>query len=170
MEVYEAIKGRRSVRKYRKREVPKELVKEVIEAGIWAPSAGNVQDWRFILTDKEPVKKALAMAAHNQEQIRRASWVVVVCSDLREIFRAYGRRGVELYSVQDTAAATQNMLLRAHELGLGTCWIGAFDEGALRKILKLPGHFKPLAIIALGYPAEKPTSWRKPLEEVTIWL
>ena len=100
-------------------------------------------------------KKKLAEAALGQSMIEEAPVVVVVCSNLKKISR-YGSRGESLYSIQNTAAATQNLILAAWSKGIGSCWIGAFDEGKVRQTLVLPEHVRPLAIVPLGYPAEKP--------------
>ncbi len=82
----------------------------------------------------------------------------------------YGRRGRELYCLQDTAAAVQNVLLAAHEMGLGTCWVGAFDDEAVARALGLKRGERPVALIPIGVPAEKGSSSRRPLEEVVRWI
>ena len=106
----------------------------------------------------EKKKRALARAALGQSFIEEASVVIVACSNQRRI-SYYGERGRKLYAIQNVAAAVQNMLLAAHALGIGSCWVGAFDETEVARILNLPSYVVPQAIIALGYPAEKP---RKP--------
>ncbi len=91
---------------------------------------------------------------------------IVVGYDSEEMYRFYRERGIELYAIQDSAAATQNMLLRAYSLGLATCWVGAFDEREVAKILDLPKKIRPVAIVCVGYPAEKEETPRKPLKDV----
>ncbi|MEW6553331.1 MAG: nitroreductase family protein [Actinomycetota bacterium] len=162
MDVFEAIEKRRSVRSFdASREVPEELVEEVLNCGCQAPSAGNVQPWRFIVVRDGELKKALATAAHGQDFVASAPVVIVVCADLSSHSLSYGRRGVELYSIQDTAAATENMLLAATALGLGACWVGAFDEEMASRALRLVKDLRPLALIPVGYASGETQPPRK---------
>ena len=170
MEVAEAIKGRRSIRRYQTRDVEKWKILELIEAARWAPSAGNTQTWRFYIVKNERVKLALYRAALNQNVVKNAPLVIVVCFDMKEMYSYYGERGVRLYGIQDTAAAIQNMLLRAHDLGLGACWVGAFDEKAVASALGLKDNLRVVALITVGYPAEKPSSYRKAVEEIARFI
>jgi nitroreductase len=102
--------------------------------------------------------------------IKEAPVVIVVCSDLDRIKLRYGERGEKLYSIQDTAASIMIILLAAQALGLGTCWVGAFDEERIKEILELPRNLRPLAIIPVGYPKERiEKSERIPFENLT-WL
>jgi len=156
MDVFEAIKGRRSTRAFMEQDVPQEIVEKLIDAARWAPSAGNVQPWEFIIVRNPEIKRKLAVAALNQTFIEEAPVVVVVCADQQRSAKAYGSRGSTLYCIQDTAAATQNLLLAAHALGLGACWVGAFRENQASEALNLPSHVRPVAIIPIGHPAEKP--------------
>lgn len=111
---------------------------------------------------KEPsVKRGLAAAALEQTFIEEAPVVIVVCANVPRTARRYGRRGQELYCLQDTAAATQNILLAAYSLGYGTCWIGAFDEEAVADVIKVPSGVRPVAIIPLGRAAEIPSPPQK---------
>lgn len=169
MNVHEAIHRRRSIRRFEPgREVPPELVEKLLTAATLAPSAGNAQPWRFIVVLSPGLKGELARAALGQAFIAQAPVVLVVCADLERARRAYGERGESLYCLQDTAAATQNILLTATELGLGTCWVGAFDEGEVARLLGLPSSLRPVALIPVGYPAEEPPPRpRRPLPEVT---
>ncbi|HDM45235.1 MAG TPA: nitroreductase family protein, partial [Candidatus Bathyarchaeota archaeon] len=125
MEVFEAIKGRRSVRAFLQKPVPDSLVKKVLESAIYAPSAGNIQPWEFIIVREQRTKERLAEAALGQYFIAEAPVVIVVCANQKLSGRGYGLRGSTLYCIQDTAAATQNILLSVHALGLGACWVGA---------------------------------------------
>lgn len=156
MELQDAIKNRRSIRKFLSIPVEWSKICAMLDAARLAPSAGNVQDWRFIVvTERDRISK-LADAALGQKFIEQAPVVIVVCSDLDYINKHYGERGEELYSIQNCAAAIQNMFLTATELGLGTCWVGAFDENAVNRILTIPETVKPMAILPIGYPDEKP--------------
>jgi nitroreductase len=147
---------RRSIRSFEAdMEVPEEMVEEILRCGCQAPSAGNVQPWRFIVVRDAELKKALAAAAQGQDFITEAPVVIVVCADLASHSLSYGQRGVELYSIQDTAAATQNMLLAATALGLGACWVGAFREEDAARALRLVKDMRPLALIPVGYAAQE---------------
>ena len=160
------IKDRASVRRFRKDPIPDKVLDEVLEAGIAAPSAGNAQDWEFIVVKKPESKSRLAVAAFGQDMIGDAPVVVVVCSNLKKIER-YGTRGKTLYTIQDAAAAAQNILLAAWDREIGSCWVGAFDEEEVGQILALPSHVRPMVIIPLGYPAEKPEKPKRwPLKDI----
>jgi len=158
MDVLEAIKGRRSMRAFKNQGVPAEIVEELIDAARWAPSAGNIQPWEFIIVRKPRIKRRLVETALGQMFIEEAPVVIVVCADEERSSQGYGVRGKTLYCIQDTAAAMQNIHLTAYSLGLGTCWVGAFREEETRKILKIPRGMRPVAIIPVGYPAEAPTA------------
>ncbi|MBS7608290.1 nitroreductase family protein [Candidatus Bathyarchaeota archaeon] len=167
MDVFEAIRGRRSIRAFRETDVPQETVEKLIEAASWAPSAGNIQPWEFIVVRNPETKRRLAEAALGQSFIEEAPVVIVVCADEERSARGYGTRGKTLYCIQDTAAAIQNIHLAAYALGLGTCWVGAFREEEARKILEIPDGVRPVAIIPVGYPAESPSPRsRRPLKQI----
>jgi nitroreductase len=167
MELSEAIKGRRSIRAFRNKAVPEEIVEKLIDAASWAPSAGNIQPWEFVIVRKSAVKKNLAQAALNQTFVEEAPVVIVVCADEERSSMGYGVRGRTLYCIQDTAAATQNILLTAYSLGLGACWIGAFHEDEAKKALNAPEGIRPVGIIPVGYPDEVPSRrYRRPLSQI----
>jgi nitroreductase len=167
MDVLEAIKGRRSIRAFKNQAVPAEIVEKLIDAARWAPSAGNIQPWEFIIVRKPEIKRRLAEAALDQTFIEEAPVVIVVCADEDSSSIGYGVRGKILYCIQDTAAAIQNIHLAAYSLGLGACWVGAFKEEEARKILKIPHGVRPVAIIPVGYPAESPPPRsRRPISQV----
>lgn len=157
MEVFEAIKTRRSIRAFTNEEVSKEEVRRLIDAARHAPSAGNIQPWEFVIVRDPQRKRRLAVAALDELFIEEAPVVIVVCANEAQSGMGYGARGVSLYCLQDTAAATQNMLLAACALGLGTCWVGAFREEDVRKVLKVPRGVRPVAVVPVGHPAEKPS-------------
>ncbi|MHA1616231.1 MAG: nitroreductase family protein [Candidatus Njordarchaeales archaeon] len=167
MDVFECIKTRRSIRKFLPDPVKEEDLNKILDAARWAPSAGNLQPWEFIVVRDPERKEAIARAALNQRFIAEAPVVIVVCANIPRTASRYGERGETLYCIQDTAAATQNMLLAAHALGYGTCWVGAFREEEVKRILNIPPDVRPVAIIPLGKPAEQPPPrGRYPLEEV----
>lgn len=156
MDVFEAIKGRRSVRAFKPDPMDEKDLEKILDAGRLSPSAGNCQPWEFVVVRDEGVKQKLVRAAGGQSFVGEAPVAVVVCANIPRTASHYGKRGAELYSIQDTAAAVQNMLLAAYALGYGTCWVGAFNEGAAAKAINAPSDVRPLAIIPIGRPAEKP--------------
>jgi len=168
LDVFEAIKTRRSIRAFTDKRVTVREVKKLIEAARWAPSAGNIQPWEFIIVRDPKVKHGLCETAMNQTLIEKASVVIVVCADPMRSSKRYASRGINLYCLQDTAAATQNILLTAHATGLAACWIGAFNEEAAKKVLGTPDKLRPIAIVPIGHPAEKPRARiRRSLDEIT---
>lgn len=161
MDVFEAIKRRRSVRAYTREEVSEKEVKKLIEAARWAPSAGNIQPWEFVIITKAETKRRLADAALHQTFIEEAPVVIVVCANVAQSSWGYGSRGANLYCLQDTAAAIENMLLAATALGLATCWVGAFHEDEAAEVINTPREVRPVAIVPVGRGAEKPGAPRK---------
>ncbi len=155
MEVLKIIKNRRSVRSYKSRIIPQKVIDKLIEALIWAPSAGNLQSRKFYFIFNQEIKEKLVDAAFGQDFIAQAFLAVVGCTD-DKIVQRYGERGKNLYSICDVSASIQNMMLVAKENNLGTCWIGAFDEEKVSKILNLPKNLRPIAIVPVGYPLERP--------------
>ena len=167
VELFEVIKNRRSIRAYKKQDLPEGIVEKLIEAARSAPSAGNVQPWAFVVASSHDMKLSLSLAAYSQKDVEEASVVIVVCADEKRAEESYGLRGKTLFCVQDTAAAIQNILLSAHALGLGSCWVGAFKEEQVRKAIKAPLGMRPVALIPVGYPDEKPKArGRRPLSEI----
>lgn len=158
MDVFEAIKQRRSVRAYTSEEISEEDIKKLIEAARLAPSAGNIQPWEFVIVRNAETKRKLSYAALHQIFIEEAPVVIVVCADAARSSMGYGSRGANLYCLQDTAAATENMLLAAHALGLATCWVGAFHEDEVAKAVNTPRNVRPVAIVPVGRPARKPSA------------
>ncbi|MGD0495764.1 MAG: nitroreductase family protein [Candidatus Bathyarchaeia archaeon] len=167
MDVFEAIKGRRSIRAFKRRDVSDENVEKLIDAAMWAPSAGNIQPCEFIIIRKPDVKRRLAEAAWEQSFIEEAAVAIVVCANENRSSQRYGDRGKSLYCIQDTAAAIQNIHLAAYSLGLGTCWIGAFKEHDVRQILNVPQGIRPVAIVPVGYAAKSasPRS-KRPMDQI----
>ncbi len=158
MEVLEAIRTRRSVRKYEKRPVPEESVEKILEAGRWAPSANNSQPWSFIVLRDERVRKEVARAATYGRFLAEAPLGIAVVIDPK----------ASTHPVEDGAIATQNMLLAAYALGLGTCWIGSYGSGyeeQVKRILGIPEDKRLLSLISVGFPAESRKSARRELKE-----
>jgi len=153
MQVVEAIKKRRSIRSYSERPVSWDLIADILDAAHYAPSSGNVQDWRFIVIKKDETIKEIAKIA-DQDWIAKVPVLIVVCSDLPKVKRLFGNNA-ETFSAQNVAAAVQNMLLRAYDLGLGSCWIADFNEKDLIKLLDIKAGIKPYTIVSLGYTRGK---------------
>lgn len=156
MDVLTAIKNRRSIRRFLDKEIPKDVVEALKDALIWAPSAGNLQSRRFYFVFNNDTKKRIVDAALHQTFIAQAPLVVVACVDSL-IGRHYGKRGEELYCLQDAACSIENMMLTAHSLGLGSVWVGAFHEDGIAKVLDMSSHLRPVAIVPVGYPAHSPS-------------
>lgn len=168
MDLSSVLRSRRSVRAFTREPVSRALLRELVELANWAPSAGNLQARDFIVVQDRETKRAIAQAA-DQGEIDRAAAVIVVCTNDDRISR-YGARGRDLFAIQDAAAATENLLLAAHERGLGAVWMGSFDEEAVRHLLAIPRHARPVALLALGWPAEVPAPpARLALERILHW-
>lgn len=157
MECIEAIKGRRSIRKFKDRAVGKEIIDELLNAAQMAPSAGNLQARDFIVVSNNITRQKLTKAALGQSFIEQAPVVIVVIANIERSSRIYRSRG-ELYAIQDATAGIENMLLAAHSMGLGACWVGAFDENEVIKLLGIPDKTLPVAMIPVGYPDEQPSA------------
>lgn len=167
MDVFEAIKRRRSIRAFTCEDVSKEEIEQLLDAARYAPSAGNIQPWEFTVIRNFRIKQKLSVAALDQKFIEEAPVVIVVCANEMRSGKGYSNRGVTLYCLQDTAAAIQNMLLTACALGLGACWVGAFHEEDVRKILSIPQGVRPIAIIPVGHPADNPEiRFKRALSEI----
>jgi nitroreductase len=156
MDVLHCIKTRRAVRKYQDLPIPQEYWGRVVEAGLNAPTAGNIQDVRFVVVQDRSKREKIAEACLQQYWMSAAPVHIVVCVDIKRGKQFYGIRGERLYSVQHAGASAMNMLLQAHNLGLGACWVGAFDEEAMKSICGIPDYARPQMIITLGYADEVP--------------
>ena len=165
MDTWTCIHSRRSIRKYLDLEIPKEKIGMIIEAGIAAPSSGNLQNWSFTIIKNPESRKQIADACFQQNWMATAPVHILVCGVEDTLKKFYGIRGERLYSIQNCAAAIQNMLLMANELDIGACWVGAFDETMIRRIVKVPDNVRPQAIITLGISDEKPKPTKR--EQIT---
>ena len=154
MNVFEAIATRRSIRKFTVQEVPMEILGVILDAGRYAPSSGNLQNWRFLIVKNRENRAKIAEASMQQMWIAEAPVIIVVCTEIEKIRQYYGIRGERLYAIQNCAAAIENMLLVTHALGLASSWIGAFDETMLRRVTNIPEDIRPQAILPIGYPDE----------------
>lgn len=170
METLEAINQRRSIRKYLDKPVEFEKITTIIDAARKAPSAGNLQDWSFIIVTEKELIKQVASYSVEQYWIQTAPALIVVCGFPEKHEMYYGLRGKRLYNVQDCAAAIQNILLSATDVGLGTCWVGAFEEDKIRALFAIPPDVRPQAIITLGYSDDTPQDRSlMPIENITFF-
>ena len=166
MDVMEAIRKRRSVRSYRKDPVPDEKLKKILEAARLAPSARNSQNWKFVVVRDAARRKELAKAAADQYFVGEAPVVIAAVALQPEYVM---RCEVPAYAV-DLAIAVDHMTLVAVEEGLGTCWIGAFYQDEVKRILNIPRGYKVVALLPLGFPADTPEEkYRKPLNEIVCY-
>ncbi len=156
MDVLRIIEERRSIRKYTKDTVSDDDIGSLLEAFRWGPSEGNIQPWFVIITRDGKLIDNIASACFNQGWIGSAPVVFVICVNEKKSAASFGEKGLSLYSIQSTAAAIQNMLLLAQEKGLGSCWISAFEEERLYTLMDLPEWVRPVAIITMGHPDERP--------------
>lgn len=166
MDTLKAISTRTSVRKFLDKEIPYEVIKTIVEAGIKAPSGGNRQPWRFVVvTDKEKIKTF--DPEFHQPCVEEAPAVIVVCVNPHDTWEKYDEND-ECY-ILDTAAAIQNMLLAIHDQGLGGVWIASYSKREVRKQLNIPLHWNIVSIIPFGYYDGNNTPRpRKKLEEVAF--
>ncbi|MEW6063117.1 MAG: nitroreductase family protein [Nanoarchaeota archaeon] len=155
MDLDKCIKERRSVRSYLEKEVEHEKIAKLIYSARYAPSSGNLQNWRFIIVKDSKKRNEIAIACLKQHWMAEAPVHIVVCNKVEDVKRFYGSKGEFIYSIHNCAAAIENLLLTAYSLKLGTCWVGAFDENAIKKILRIPNDIKVEAIITVGYPKDK---------------
>ena len=166
MDVFTAISQRNSVRAYRATQVEEDKVEKILEAARLSPSASNRQDWKFIVVKNRETKKRLAEAAFGQSFIGEAPVVMVACGTEP---RAVMSCGQPAHTV-NVSIACAYMILEAYELGLGTCWIGAFNEGEVKRILNIPDHVRVVAMTPVGYPDEPPSKKsRKTLDQIVCF-
>ena len=165
MTVLEAIRRRYSCRAYQERSVEQEKLDQIFEAARLAPSANNIQDWRFVVvTDKEK-KKQVADTTNRPKVFEKAGAIIVACSNIDYVMRC----GQSVGPI-DVAIALEHICLQATELGLGTCWIGSFEPDKVRAILDIPADIAVIELMALGYPAdERGEPEREPIEKIVCY-
>ena len=164
MNVFEAVEKRRSIRSYQDREIEWEKLALILEAARQAPSASNRQEWRFVIVDDKKTKNALSAAAKGQKFIKEASVVIACCAKTDNHVMTCG----QLCYPIDIAIAIDHMTLVAVELGLGTCWVGAFYEKEVKDILKIPDHIRAVELLAVGYPKQEPALPKSRLSQKEI--
>lgn len=170
MEFHELIHKRRSVRSFTGDGIPAQAIRAILEAGVRAPNACNAQSWHFYCVCGEQALSGLVPRVYGGEWMKAAACVIALSIRPQWLMERFGERG-RMFAIQDTAAAAENMLLRAAELGYGGCWVGAFDEAACREQLGIPEEETPVILLPLGVPAvEPPLRDRKPLEETVTFI
>ena len=166
MDVSGAVGGRRSVRSFRDKDVEEDKIKCILEAGRLSPSAGNRQEWKFIVVRDAGTRRRLADAALGQTFVGQAPVVLVACAVECSAVMPCGLPAF----IVDVSIAFAYMLLQAFDLGLGTCWIGAFNEAAVKKILDIPEDVRVVALSPLGYPDRtSPPRPRKPMDDIVCY-
>ncbi len=151
MDAMKNILGRRSIRKYSNKPVPEKVVRQLLDAGMHAPTARNIQPWHFVVVDERELLDKLSVAHPYAKMLQQATLAILVCGD-RKLQEMDG------YIIQDCSAATQNIMLAAHALGLGSVWLGMYPrEERMKKVgdlLNIPSNILPVALISIGYPDE----------------
>lgn len=160
MDALEAIRTRRSVRKYLNKEVPKELLETIVDCGRLSATARNEQPWEFIVIVDKDLKKKVAEQTDNGKFISEAgACIAVVCKDTK-------------YYIEDGSAATQNILVSARALGLGSCWVAGDKKpycSSILELLNVPKSYRLVSLIAIGYPESIPSPPKRSLKEVLHW-
>ncbi len=165
---FATVRHRHSVRKYRKdMPVEREKLHAVLEMACAAPSAGDLQAYQIIVVSSQEERDALSRAAGNQEFLSEAPICLIFCADPERSAQRYGERGKSLYTLQDTTIAAAYTQLAVVAAGMGSTWVGAFDEDEVKRILNIEPGKKPVAMLSVGYPAEAPEPTpRRQLNEV----
>jgi nitroreductase len=166
MDVFSAIGGRRSVRAFRSADIEEDKLNRILEAARLAPSAKNMQEWKFVVVREAETRKQLAEAANGQTFVGRAPVIIAACGTAPEYVMTCGQHA---YSI-DVSIACAYMILEAYELGIGSCWLGAFKEPEVKSILNVPENIRVVALIPFGYPAgPAPAISRKRFEEIVSY-
>jgi len=162
MSLLDVLLSRRSVRNYEKREIPKDVLDKILEAGRQAPSAANRQPYHFVVLTDYETKKELSKGLFNRF-IKDSPVTIAGCANTGEILTGK-------WAVVDTSIALQNMVIAAWAMGVGSCWIGDFKEEKVKQLLNIPDKWKVVALVSFGYPAEQPQpKKKKPVEEIVSY-
>ena len=162
MSLVDVLLSRRSVRNYEKREIPKDVLDRILEAGRQAPSAANRQPYHFVVLTDHEIKEELSNGLFNRF-IKDSAVTIAGCANTGAILTGK-------WAVVDTSIALQNMVIAAWAMGVGSCWIGNFKEEKVRQLLNIPDRWKVVALVSFGYPAEQPQPKRKkPIEEIVSY-
>jgi len=162
MSFIDTVLSRRSIRRYEKQDIPKDVLDKILEAGRQAPSAGNKQPWHFIVLSDYDIKEKLSHGKWNTF-VKDSAITIVGCGYIGD---EYGRK----WSTVDISIALQNMVIAAWGLGIGSCWIGDFKEAEVKSLLNIPEDRKVIALVTFGYPAEMIESrQKKPIDEIVSY-
>lgn len=165
MELSDTIQQRYSCRAYQDKPIDKNTLTQILESARLAPSAKNIQDWRFVVVTDSTTKQQLAKAAAEQMFIADASAIIVACSSSEHVMRCGHRIGPI-----DVAIALEHIALSATSMGLASCWIGAFYPDQVRKVIAIPEDIQIIELMPIGYPADQPRAKkREPLENIVCY-
>jgi nitroreductase len=165
MEFDKVYLGRRSIRRYKNKNVPLNIIGDILDLAEFAPSSGNLQNWKFVVVTELEKRQAIADASLQQSWMVDAPVHIVICNDYNKVKEHYGKLG-KMYSIQNCANVAFGIMLAAYDRGLGSCWVGAFDNEAVQRVLEIPEEFDPEIIITIGYADEtKKPSQRGDLNE-----
>ena len=165
MNVSQAIRKRYSCRAYQEKPIEKEKLDELLESARLAPSAKNLQDWRFVVVTDKEIKSQVARATNRPQVFEKAGAIIAACSNSDEVMRC----GQAIGPI-DVSIALEHIALQATELGLGTCWIGSFETEKVRSILGIPADINIIELMTVGYPADKPkTPNREPMKKIVCY-
>jgi len=167
MDIEQAIRDRRSIRRFQEKAIPEEVLVRLVEAGVWAPSGGNAQTWIFIIINEQ--SRIEQIKAISPGLLGDPIALIAVCQDKDLAYKKGGELGRETLSVMDAAIASQNIALQASAEGLGSCLVLSFHEKGIQEFLNLPEHIVPELLITLGYPAESPKPPKRKFKEVTFF-
>jgi len=161
MTVLETIRKRYSCRAYQEKSIEPDKLDSIMEAARLAPSARNMQDWRFVVATDSQIKRQVAETTNRPDVFAKAGAIIAACSNSDYVMRC----GQAIAPI-DVAIALEHICLQATDLGLGTCWIGSFDPEKVRSILDIPADIEVIELMAVGYPADsKPEPKREPMEK-----
>jgi nitroreductase len=170
MELDDVLEKRRTIRKYMNIPVEKDKWSTLLDVSKFTPSAGNLQAWKIIVVRSLDNRERIAQICHNQLWMAQAPVHFIICADLTKAKYYFGKRGEDLFVVQDCAVLASNMMLKATDMGLSSSWIGAFDEPRLKHHFGIPSAFKPTAILTFGYGDEVvPAPPRCELRDITFF-
>ncbi len=160
MDILTVIQNRRSIRHFTSDPLDEKTLKDlVLKAGIWAPSGGNSQSWRFIIITDQKILNKIKLVSPGI--LGSPQGIIVICQDLNDVLEKGGELGTKTLSLMDTAMAAQNIMLAAYTIGLGSCPVASFHSKAVQKIIELPNHIYPQLLISLGIPGENPPAPRR---------
>ncbi len=169
MDALECIFTRRSIRNYLGKKVEAEKLANILNAGRLAPNSGNVQECKFIVVTESSTISKIAQVCEEQTWMESAPLHIIACSEAQRLEANYGEKGEKIFSLQNATAALQNMIIAAHAQGLGSCWVGAFDELKFKELLGIPENVVVAGVLTIGYAAEKPKEPQKmAIENITF--